>query len=65
VGRQGVTVSPVDPLIVLSVAVMVTIPAATGVARPSLPEALLTVAMFISLEVHVTSVVMFCVVASE
>ena len=57
--------SVVDPLIALTVAEMLVIPAATGVARPSLPAALLTVAIAVLLEFHVTWVVMSCVVASE
>src|SRR5687768_14189941 len=44
---------------------MVVMPAATGVASPSLPAAVLIVATLESLEFHVTSVVMFCIVESE
>jgi hypothetical protein len=61
-----VTVSVVEPLVPVpaSVAVIVAVPAATLVARPLLPPALLTVAVAGVPELHVTAVVRFCVVLS-
>lgn len=63
--RYGVTVRLVVPVTVVDVAAMIVVPAATAVASPSLPAALLMVATAVADEVHVTSAVMFCVVASE
>jgi len=62
----GVTVNVVEPLMPVpaSVAVIVVVPVATLVARPSLPPALLTVAVAGVPELHVTAVVRFCVVLS-
>ena len=62
----AVTVSVVDPLIVDcgSVAVIVVVPCATEVARPSLPDEFEMVAVLVVDEVHVTDVVRSCVVLS-
>src|SRR5205809_479805 len=62
-----VTVSVVlpDTLVTGSVAVIVVDPAATDVAKPSEPPALLIVAFPVSDELHVTDVVMFWVELSE
>ena len=60
----GVTVRPVDPKIVPSVAVIVTVPWATDVASPLEPDALLMVAMVVSEELHVAAAVTSCVEAS-
>jgi len=61
----GFTVSVVDPDRVPDVAVIVVEPAATGVARPFEPAALLTVATEVDDELQVTVVVRFCVEPSE
>jgi len=62
----AVTVSVVDPLMldVVSVAVIVVVPVATDVARPSVPTALEIVAALVVAELHVTDVVRSCVVLS-
>ncbi len=54
VRTAGVTVSTVAPLTDPSVAVMVVVPAATPVALPSVPIALLMVAIAVLDEVHIT-----------
>ncbi len=54
VKTAGVTVSTVAPLPDPSAAVMVVVPAATPVAFPFAPAALLMVAMAVLDEVHVT-----------
>ncbi len=61
----GVTVSVVDPDMLPDVAVTVVEPAATDVARPFEPVALLIVATPALDELQVTAVVRFCVVPSE
>ena len=61
----AVTVSVVDPETPPDVAVIVVVPAATGVANPSEPAALLIVATPVVDELQVTVVVRFCVVPSE
>ncbi len=61
----GVTVSVVDPDMLPDVAVTVVEPAATDVARPFEPVALLIVATPVLDELQVTVVVRFCVVLSE
>ncbi len=63
----GVTVSTVVPYIPVegSVAVMVAAPAATDVANPFVPEALLMVAVPLADELHVAKAVRSCVVVSE
>ncbi len=63
----GVTVNVVLSLIIVagSIAVMVTLPTATLLARPSLPEALLIAATPVSDELQVTEVVMSWVLVSE
>ncbi len=57
----AVTVSVVDPEIPPDPAVIVVEPAATGVAMPCEPPALLMLAMVVADEPHVTVVVRFCV----
>ncbi len=57
VRTAGVTVSTVAPLTDPSAAVMVAVPTATPVAFPSVPIALLMVAMAVLDEVHITLVV--------
>jgi hypothetical protein len=59
-----VTVSNVEPLTLPSVALMVLEPVPTEVARPFEPAVLLMVAMLVLVELHVTAVVMFCVLVS-
>ena len=61
----AVTVSVVDPDVLPDVAVIVVVPAATDVARPLEPAALLMVATPAVNEFQVTDVVRFCVVPSE
>jgi len=65
----GVTVSVVFPDIVGvltgSMAIIVVVPAATAVASPLEPAALLIVAIDPFEELHVTDDVRFCVVVSE
>ena len=53
----AVTVSVVDPEMLPLVAVIVVLPVAAPVARPSLPEALDTVATVAFVEVQVAAVV--------
>jgi hypothetical protein len=65
VSVAGVTVSEVDPDTLPDVAVIVVEPAATEVASPLEPAALLIVAMPVLDELQVTVVVRFCVVLSE
>jgi hypothetical protein len=60
-----VTVIVVDPEILPDVAVMIVEPAATELASPLEPAALLTVATPAADEPQVTTVVRFCVVLSE
>ncbi len=59
------TVNLVDPDILPDVAVIVTMPYATGVASPFEPAALLMAATDVVDEPHVTDVVRFCVEPSE
>ncbi len=61
----GDTVNMVDPDILPDVAVIVAEPAATGVASPFEPAALLMAATAVVDEPHVTFVVRFCVVPLE
>ena len=61
----AVTVSVVDPDMLPDVAVIVVEPAATDVARPLEPAALLMVATPVVNEFQVTDVVRSCVVLSE
>jgi hypothetical protein len=61
----GVTVSVVDPDMLPDAAVIVVEPAATGVATPLEPVALLIVAMPVLDELQATVVVRFCVEPSE
>jgi hypothetical protein len=61
----GFTVSVVDPEMLPDAAVIVVEPAATDVARPFEPAALLTVATPVLDELQVTAAVRFCVVLSE
>ena len=61
----GVTVRIVDPETLPNVAVIVDVPAATEVAFPLEPEALLMVATDVTDELQVTNVVRSCVVLSE
>ena len=61
----GVTVRLVDPDMLTDVAVIVVEPAATEVADPVEPAALLMVATPVLDELQVTAVVRFCVVLSE
>jgi len=58
------TVSVVEPVIAPSVAVMVVCPVLTLVASPFVPAALLIVATAEVFDVHVTVLVMFCVLPS-
>jgi hypothetical protein len=60
-----VTVSVVDPDILPDIAVIVVEPAATDVAKPLEPAALLTAATAAVDEFQVTAVVKSCVVLSE
>ena len=53
----GVTVSAVEPLTGPETALMVVVPAATLVARPFEPEALLSVAADVSEDAHVADAV--------
>jgi len=57
----GVTVSVADPEILPDMAVTVVVPAATEVARPFEPAALLMVAAEVFEELQVTAPVRFCV----
>jgi hypothetical protein len=61
----GSMCSDVDPVIELSVAWMVVSPVATALATPSVPPPVLIVAIAVSVEVQMTSVVMTCVELSE
>ena len=61
----GVTVSVVDPDTLPDAAVIVVEPAATGVANPLEPAALLIVATPVLDELQATAVVRFCVELSE
>ena len=61
----GVTVSVVDPEMLPTVAVIVVVPAATAVASPLDPAALLIVATPVLEELQVAEAVRFCVVLSE
>jgi hypothetical protein len=61
----GVTVSVVEPDILPETAVIVVEPAPAEVATPLVPTALLIDAMPVDNELHVTNVVMSCVVLSE
>ena len=60
----GLTVKTVLPVIEFKLAEIVGVPAATGVASPLVPEALLMVALVTSDEAQVTEVVISWVVAS-
>ena len=57
----GVTVNPVEPDMLPTVAVIVTEPVASVEARPLEPEALLIEATLLSEEPQVTELVRFCV----
>ena len=57
----GVTVNPVEPVIVPEVAWMVVLPVATAVASPPV----LMVATMVLVEAQVTVLVRFCVLPSE
>jgi hypothetical protein len=59
-----VTVSNVEPFTLPNVALIVVEPIPTEVARPFEPVVLPMVAMFVLVELHVTDVVMFCVLES-
>ncbi len=61
----GFTVSEVDPVTLPDVAVTVVVPAATDVARPLEPAALLTAATPVLDELQVAEAVRSCVVLSE
>ena len=61
----GVTVRVVEPETFPDVAMIVVVPAATEVAFPFDPAALLMVATDLAEELHVTDVVMFFVLLSE
>ena len=61
VSAAGVTVNPVEPVIVPEVAWMVVLPVATAVASPPA----LMVATVVLVEVQVTVLVRFCVLPSE
>ncbi len=61
----AVTVSVVEPEILPDVAVIVVVPAATEVASPFEPAALLIVAAAVLDELQVTAAVRFCVELSE
>jgi len=65
VGGGRLTVSLVDPKTPLSDAWMVVEPPPTLVAKPLEPAVLLMVATVVADELHVTEVVMFCVLLSE
>ena len=65
VSVAGVTVSVADPDMPPDIAVIVVVPAATAVASPLEPEALLTVATPVVDELQVAEAVRFCVVPSE
>jgi hypothetical protein len=65
VSVAGVTVRAVDPDMLPDVAAIVVVPAATEVAKPSEPAALLMVATPALDELQVTAFVRFCVVLSE
>jgi len=65
VGGGRLTVSLVDPETPLSDAWMVVEPPPTLVAKPLEPAVLLMVATVVADELHVTEVVMFCVLLSE
>jgi hypothetical protein len=60
-----VTVSTVEPEMLPKVAVIVVVPAATGVTIPLEPAVLLIVATDVASELQVTDVVIFCVLLSE
>jgi hypothetical protein len=60
----GVTVNVVEPLTGPSVALMLLVPVAAPLAKPSLPLAFEIVAVAVVAEAHVTVVVRSCVVAS-
>ena len=60
-----VTVSVADPDILPDVALIVVEPAATDVANPLEPAALLMAATVVNDELQVTAVVRFCVELSE
>jgi hypothetical protein len=61
----GVTIRVVDPEILPDVAVIVVEPAASALANPLEPAALLMVPTAVVAEPQVTAVVKFCVVLSE
>jgi hypothetical protein len=61
----GVTVSVVDPETFPNAALIVVEPAAAEVATPLEPAALLTAAIPVAEELHVTTFVKSCVVLSE
>ncbi len=61
----AVTVSVVEPKMLPDVAVIVVVPAATEVASPYEPAALLIVAAAVLDELQVTAAVRFCVELSE
>ena len=64
-GGSGVTVSSAVPLVVPDVAVMVTPPVATPVARPRVAAEFEIAATDESDDAHVTDAVRSCVVRSE
>ena len=64
-GGSAVTASNAVPLVVPDVAVMVTPPADTPVARPCVPDAFEIVATDESEDAHVTAAVMSCELRSE
>ena len=61
----AVTVNVVEPEMLPSVAVIVLLPTATGVAKPLEFAALLIVAVTVLEELQITDVVMSCVVPFE
>ena len=65
VSVAAVTVKVVEPEMLPNVALIVVDPAATGVARPLEPAALLIVAAAVLEEFQVADVVRFCVEPSE
>jgi hypothetical protein len=65
VSVAAVTVRSVEPDMLPDVAVIVVVPAATEVAKPSEPDALLMVATPVLDELQLAVVVRFCVVLSE
>jgi hypothetical protein len=65
VSVTAVTVRAVDPDMPPDVAAIVVVPAATEVAKPLEPDALLMVATPALEELQVTAFVRFCVVLSE